>query len=255
MATFDWVGGSHDWDSGSSWTPTGGPPTATDTATINATGTYAVAITSADVAQTVSLDSAGATIDDLPGGSLTLGGTLGIDIGTYDLLGGTLTAAHIRIQHGGLLEDNFSGKETIGATVTNNSNIKVSGPSAMLDFQKQVNASPSTKGTFHVSGNALLEFDKKVFASQQIDFGAGGGRLGLTDPIVFFGQIANFGLGDVIGLSGSWNLVSVTNPTSGTTDLKLGMSGRDHTFVFQGDLSANDFAIAPAGSNTTIKFG
>jgi hypothetical protein len=55
MTTFAWVGGSLNWDSGSSWTPTGGPPTATDTVTINATGTYAVTIDSADVAQTVIL--------------------------------------------------------------------------------------------------------------------------------------------------------------------------------------------------------
>ena len=61
-------------------------------------------ISSADVAQAVILDSAGATIEDIAGGSLTVGGTLGIDTGTYDLMGGTLTAAHIRIQHGGLLE-------------------------------------------------------------------------------------------------------------------------------------------------------
>ena len=119
---------------GSSWTPTGGPPTASDTATINATGTYTVTINSADVAQTVILDSAGATIDDIAGGSLTVGGTLGIDTGTYDLMGGTLTAAHIRIQHGGLLE----GSGTIGATVTNNSVIEVSSGGARLPAASQL---------------------------------------------------------------------------------------------------------------------
>ena len=97
-------------------------------------------ISSADVAQAVILDSAGATIEDIAGGSLTVGGTLGIDTGTYDLLGGTLTGAHIRIQHGGLLE----GSGTIGATVTNNSDIAVS--SGTLDFETTVNSSPSKKG-------------------------------------------------------------------------------------------------------------
>ncbi len=249
MTAFTWTGGSGDWDSGSSWTPTGGPPTASDTATINATGTYAVTISSADVAQTVTLDSANATIDDSAGGSLTVGGTLGIDTGTFDLLGGTLTATHIRIQHGGLLE----GSGTIGASVTNNSVIEVS--SGTLDFEKQVNSSPSKRGTDKVSGDALLEFDKKVFSDQHIFFGAGGGRLGLTDPNVFFGHIAGFGTGDVIGLAGAWSFASISHTSGGTTDLVLGSSGGgDHKFVFAGDYKQSDFAIAPSGSNTTITF-
>jgi hypothetical protein len=185
MTAFTWIAGSGNWDSGSSWNPTGGPPTDTDTATINATGTYAVTISSADVAQTVLLDSAGATIDDTAGGSLTVGGTLGIDIGTYDLLGGTLTATHIRIQHGGLLE----GSGAIGATVTNDGLIEVSGSTATLDFEKQVTSKNS--GTDSVSGDALLVFNKKVFSNQHIDFG--GGNLGLTDPKAFFGRLTTSG--------------------------------------------------------------
>jgi hypothetical protein len=210
-----------------------------------------VTINSADVAQTVILDSAGATIDDSAGGSLTVGMTLGIDTGTYDLMGGTLTAAHIRIQHGGLLE----GSGTIGATVTNNSNIEVS--SGTLDFKKQVNSSPSKTGTDIVSGGALLEFDKKVFSSQHIFFGAGGGALDLTDPNAFFGHIADFRTGDLIGLIGAWTFQSISNPTTGTTDLVLGSSGHNHTFVFEGHFTQSDFAIAPAGpngSNTHITF-
>src|SRR5208283_2955376 len=106
--------------------------------------------------------------------------------------------------------------------------------SGTLDFEKQVNSSPSKRGTDKVSGDALLEFDKKVFSNQHIDFGAGGGRLGLTDPNVFFGRIDNFGsnANDLIGLAGTWTFVSISNPTSGTTDLVLGSSGKDHKFVF-----------------------
>jgi hypothetical protein len=248
MTDFTWIGGSGDWNSASSWAPTGGPPTASDTATINATGTYTVTISSADVAQTVILDSATATIADASGGSLTVGGTLGIDAGTYDLMGGALTAAHIRIQHGGL----FEGSGSISATVTNNSDIKVS--SGTLDFERQVNSSNSMRGTERVSGGALLEFDKKVFSTQDIDFGAGGGSLGLTDPTVFFGRIHHFGANDVIGLAGAWSFASISNPTSATTDLVLASAGGDHTFIFAGDFTQSDFAIAPAGSNTTIKF-
>jgi hypothetical protein len=183
---------------------------------------------------------------------LAVGFTLGIDTGTFDLMGGTLTAAHIRIQNGGLLE----GSGTIGATVTNNSNIEVS--SGTLDFQKQVNSSPLKTGTVIVSGSALLEFNKKVFSSQNIDFGVSGGNLDLTDPNVFFGHIENFGTGDLIGLIGAWTFQSISQPTTGTTDLVLGSSGHNHTFVFEGNFTQSDFAIAPAGpngSNTHITFG
>jgi hypothetical protein len=136
--------------------------------------------------------------------------------------------------------------------VTNNSVIEVS--SGTLDFERQVNSSSSKRGTDKVSGDALLEFNKKVFSDQDIDFGAGGGRLGLTDPIVFFGHIHDFGTGDVIGLTGAWTFVSFSQPTSGTNDLVLASAGHDHTFVFKGTYTQSDFAIAPAGSNTSIKF-
>jgi hypothetical protein len=249
MTAFTWIGRSGNWDSGSSWTPNGGPPTAADTATINATGTYTVTINSADVAQTVILDSAGATIKDVAGGSLAVGGTLGIDTGTYDLLGGTLTAAHIRIQHGGLLE----GSGTIGATVTNNGKIDVS--SGALVFERQVNSSSSKRGTETVSGGADLEFDKKVFSSQDIVFGAGGGNLSLIDPKVFFGHLHDFGTGDVIGLVGAWSFESLSHPTSGTTDLVLDSSGGPHKFVFAGGgYTQSDFVITPFGPNTHISF-
>jgi hypothetical protein len=163
-------------------------------------------------------------------------------------MGGTLAAAHIRIQHGGLLE----GSGTIGATVTNNSKIEVS--SGTLDFKRQVNSSPSRTGTDSVSGGAVLEFDKKVFASQHIDFGAGGGTLDLTDPKVFFSHIGGFWTGDSIDLAGAWTFQSISQPTRGITDLVLASAGLDHKFVFVGGFAQSDFTVTPAGSNTTITF-
>ena len=98
-----------------------------------------------------------------------------------------------------------------------------------------------------------MEFNKKVFSSQDIDFAADGGKLGLTDPKVFFGHIHGFGASDVIGLSGAWSFESISH-LKGTTDLVLASSGGDHTFVFAGDYTKSEFAIAPSGLNTTIKF-
>jgi hypothetical protein len=216
-----------------------------------------VTIDSADVAQAVHMDKPHVTIDDVAGGSLTVGHTLGIDNGTFDLMGGTLTAAHIVIQHGGQLEATGTGTSTIGASVTNNGHIKVS--SGTLDFQKEVgkevSSSSSKTGTDGVSDGATLEFDKKVFADQHIFFGKGGGTLDLTDPKVFFARIHDFGTGDTISLAGAWTFVSLSNPTTGTTDLVLGSAGLNHKFVFVGDYTQSVLPITQVGSNTTITFG
>ena len=45
MATYSWILDSGDWNSGGNWSPSGGPPTSADSATISATGSnYSVAV-------------------------------------------------------------------------------------------------------------------------------------------------------------------------------------------------------------------
>ena len=52
MTAYTWIGGTGDWNVAANWSPSGGPPKATDSATISATGAaYTVTINSADVSE------------------------------------------------------------------------------------------------------------------------------------------------------------------------------------------------------------
>jgi hypothetical protein len=123
MTAYTWTGelgsGSGNWDSASSWSPTGGPPTATDTATIGPSeyADYDVTINSTDAAQTLIEDAFHATVADV--GSLTISNTFALEQGTFILnLGGILNAAHVRIDGGAqqLLLVRNENSTTIDAT-------------------------------------------------------------------------------------------------------------------------------------------
>ena len=77
-----------------------GPPTATDTATISATGpSYTVTIDTADAAKSLSESSASATVND--DGSLTLSRTFTLSAGTFILgQGGTLSGGTTKLAGG-----------------------------------------------------------------------------------------------------------------------------------------------------------
>jgi hypothetical protein len=73
MTAYSWKYISGDWKTAGNWTPAGGPPKASDDVTINIGGAaYIVTISSADVANSLVVNSASATVNDT--GSLTLGG-------------------------------------------------------------------------------------------------------------------------------------------------------------------------------------
>ena len=82
MTAYTWIGGTGDWDVAGNWSPSSpaGPPRATDTATISATGAaYTVTTDTADVAKSLIEGSASATVEDA--GSLTLGRTFTLSAG------------------------------------------------------------------------------------------------------------------------------------------------------------------------------
>src|SRR5580692_12153162 len=76
---------SGDWTDAGSWSA--GVPTTATTAVINASGLYTVAISSADSANSLFMDAAGATLSEDSGGSLTLKRGLTLDSGTVSLNG------------------------------------------------------------------------------------------------------------------------------------------------------------------------
>ncbi len=100
MTAYTWIGGTGDWNLAANWSPSGGPPKATDTTTISATGAaYTVTIDTADVAASLTESSASATVDDTS--SLTLIGTFTLSAGTFILgPGGTLSGGTTKLKGG-----------------------------------------------------------------------------------------------------------------------------------------------------------
>ena len=106
-----------DWQgtSGGNWTNTdwsgGAVPNSDDAANINASGTYVVVISSADVAYSLAVNDAGATVAINNGGTLTLSGPLTVAAGTLQLnSGGTIS--------GGTLSSTGGNFEWAGGTLS-----------------------------------------------------------------------------------------------------------------------------------------
>ena len=110
MAAIEWKSGvSGNWDTATDWSG-GVVPGAGDDVTIDAPGAFAVTISSADAAHSLTLDNATATIVDT--GTLSVGSTLVLTAGTFDLdsggeiRGGTLSASGGAFEfNGGTLDD------------------------------------------------------------------------------------------------------------------------------------------------------
>ncbi len=96
MANIRWTNGAGGvWGTGSNWVGSS-VPSIGDSATIDLTGTYAVALSGNQSVQSLLLNDAGATLSDT--GTLSLGGALTVAAGQFDLeaggvvVGGTLSA-------------------------------------------------------------------------------------------------------------------------------------------------------------------
>ena len=86
MTSYTWKGVSGDWNLASDWTPAGGPPKSKDSATINGTATTTITVDTADLAKSLTLSDANATLnDDGASASLTIGGTLSMSNGTLNI--------------------------------------------------------------------------------------------------------------------------------------------------------------------------
>jgi hypothetical protein len=112
MTSYTWKGVSGYWRKASDWTPAGGPPTSSDSATIGGSGTYTVRIHARNFANSLTLSDADATLDDYgPSASLTIAGTLTMSDGTLNVSprggGGSLTVGALNLSGGPLnVDDN-----------------------------------------------------------------------------------------------------------------------------------------------------
>ena len=107
------------------------PPTSANPTVIDASGTYTVTISSADVAQSLTIDDFGATVMDENGGSLTLGGALTVDAGVFEFAGGTLAGVSaLTIGTSGVIDaanPNLAGVIDTGNPVINDGALEASG--------------------------------------------------------------------------------------------------------------------------------
>ena len=111
-------------------------------------------------------------------------------------------------------------------------------------------------GTDTISGASKLEFDAGVSSAatlgdQNIDF-TGGGMLHLLKPASFYGEISDFGSGDMVELKGLWAFSAISH-AGGVTTLTLHHGSTTHGFEFVGDYTRSEFHITP-GTTTTIKY-
>ncbi|HEY1708219.1 MAG TPA: hypothetical protein VGG10_08125 [Rhizomicrobium sp.] len=165
LGTTNWSNAvSGDFAEGGNWAH--GAPDAYADAAIAATGTaYTVNVTDADVAQTLTIESADATLLETGSGSLTLG-TLDITAGTAVLTSATNSFDAIVIV-GGTLE--FSSVAALGgATVNFDGNGALS---ATADAEITSNITIAHGGTLGASNGVTLEMDDALgFGQGQIDF-------------------------------------------------------------------------------------
>ena len=177
MAAFTWTtGSSGDWSLAGNWTPTGGPPDAdTDTALINAAGSYTVTIASSEsyTANTVTLDDADAVLS--VSGTLTLAGTapaLTVTAGEFDLYG-ILDGGTVEAPGGTLVIEN--GAELDGVTwqapLTFAANVSLN----VIGGLTVETASGGTPGVIDMTaGNdALYVLDSETLNNATLNFGSG----------------------------------------------------------------------------------
>jgi hypothetical protein len=121
MASYTWTGVSGDWNLASDWRPAGGPPKSTDSATINGSATDTITVDTADVANSLTLSDANATLNDVgPSASLTIGGVLKVRNGTLYISGdqgGLLTVGALNLS-GGALNIGSNGELKLNGTLT-----------------------------------------------------------------------------------------------------------------------------------------
>jgi hypothetical protein len=203
------------WSSAKNWDF--GVPTRSQVAEIDAPGTYSVAITTNDVAYTLWLNDAQATVSDDKQGSLTLfnrsqDAGVRIDAGTFVLNGGALTASTIFIGSGGTFlvsTGTYTGPNALSETITDNGSL-------IDDTTATITGNISGTGTILAENNAHLTIAGS--------FTAFTGSFTIADKAVLeFGTARDFG--NVAFASGSSGTVKFDTPTATVTALTGTISG------------------------------
>jgi fibronectin-binding autotransporter adhesin len=253
MTAYTWIGGTGDWNVAGDWDPAG-PPTATDSATISEAGpAYTVTIDSADVAQSLTENSASATVDDI--GSLTLGGTFTLSAGTFILgQGGTLSGGTTNLTGGTFACDGGTLKD-----VTFDGTLDLSESDASVSIAKGTtvnNAAGTGAGTINDTGQySCIYFENtQTFNNATINLGAASGYSYLNeDDLTGAGTVLTLGSNVTIDESGNAQVETGYRAGDGIVNQgSINQSGTGSYLEIYGTALTNSGTIAGASSGGTL---
>lgn len=248
---------SDDWASAADWSA--GVPTASEDAIINAKGAYTVAISSADIAHSLTIDAAGATLQEDSGGSLTLKGRLTLDAGTVILDGANSFTGQTRLIGGTLEIGNAQALGSSGLTIDGGVLIGA----GRTTFSNEIDANGTSilaaahNDTFTFAGQAVFNMN----SGGTIEFGqAGDDGTFVWDPLTL--GVANSGGGFNVSVNagilrdGNGSLSQVLGVASSTTiasGAKLDIHGNAETIA---DLNGTGIVTSTvSGGSLTVDDG
>jgi hypothetical protein len=150
---------------------------------------YTVTIDQSDVAKTVTINDTNVTLQDLAGGTLTIGsgsGILEVDAGTFKLAGGTLAAGSISIASAGTFIS--QGTYTLSENIVSNGLIETSG--GTLNITGPITGA----GKLQIDSGATLELGSATAENILFNNNVANifGTLVLDHALTYSGQISNF---------------------------------------------------------------
>ncbi len=230
---------SGNWQTALDWSG-GDVPDSADAATINASGSYVVTISSADVAYSLAIDNAGTTVAINSGGTLSLGGVLTLAEGTVELNSGGIVSGGTLVSTGG----NFvwTGGTLSGVTYDGTLNLSPNNSTVYIATSLTANNSAGTgPGTINLTGvSDTISFEgTQTFNNATINLGNTSG---------YYDYIYNYdtnNTGSVLTLGPNVIVNQAVNETSGYAEL---YSSGSHT----GDGIVNDGTINALAANGTF---
>jgi len=258
MTAYTWIGGTGNWKVASNWSPSSpaGPPQATDTATISATGApYTVTIGSADVAASLTESSASATVVDIGGGSLTLTGTFTLSAGTFNLgSDGTLSGGTTKLTGGTFVCD---GGTLSGLTYDGTLDLSESFATVYLASGTVVNNAAGTgAGTINDTGYAsYFYFDNtQTFNNATIHLGNTSTYSYLyEDDLTGAGTVLTLGSNVTIDESGYAQIYTGGGAGDGIVDQgNIGQTASRGTLAIVGNSFTNSGTITAASSDGAL---
>ena len=230
----NWQGTSGgNWTNAIDWSG-GVVPNSDNAANITASGTYEVVISSPDVAYSLVLNDAGATVAINSGGTLTLSGPLTVAAGTVELNnGGTIFGGTLALTGG---KFDWVGGTLSGVTYDGTMDLSPSNSTVFiangLTANNQAGAAPGTINLTGVSDSIYFE-GNQTFNNATINLGS---TLGYYDNIYNYdtnntGSVLTLGLNVIVN--------QAVNETSGYAELIS--AGSNHTgdgIVNQGTINA-----------------